>query len=98
FLLSVLRLYVLSAILGETRHWHRRRESRQVERVRCNQVERGPSRHFPRAERIHRGIIWTASPGHIKLGRLCQTDIVVLVLANPVKQDRKSTRLNSSHE
>src|SRR5206468_5963552 len=65
FLLAVLHVCVLTAIVGETRHCDRRRR-RQVERVRCNQVERGPSGDFPRAERIPCGIIRTASPGHIK--------------------------------
>src|SRR4029077_8291608 len=46
--------------------------------------KRSPCRDFPRTERIRCGIIWTASPGQIKLGRSCQSAIVVIVLANPV--------------
>src|SRR5439155_17629678 len=66
-------------------HWGRRRESGQVDRVRCNQVERGPSRHFPRAERKRSGVeSRPAGSRHLELGRSCQSDIVVIVLANPV--------------
>src|SRR5256886_1246346 len=86
FLLA-LHLHVLPAIFGKTRHRRLRRGRRQIERVRCDQIERGPRRHFARAPRKR------TTPRILELCRSCQTDIVVLVLTGPV-DDRAN--INSS--
>src|SRR4029077_337849 len=48
FLLAVLRLDILTTILGKTRHFSRS-GWRQSERVRCDHVEGSPISHFARA-------------------------------------------------
>src|SRR6184192_1044694 len=62
FLLAVLHLQVFTSILSKARYLGRRRW-RQVERVRCDQVECSPISHFPRALRKRSRIVDNPSVG-----------------------------------
>src|SRR5262245_46640809 len=83
FLFAVLGLHSLPSVLCKAWHfcWCWRWK---VERVIEDQVERSPCGYFPRTERPSRGRIRSTRYRHIELGRLCQSDIIVIVLANPV--------------